>query len=45
MERYKGEVRAGRLPPEWLAKLYETVFEAVTKWDLVVDRWNFDIAT
>jgi hypothetical protein len=45
MERYKGEIRAGRLPPEWSAKLDETVFEAVTKWDLVVGKWNLDIAT
>ena len=44
MERYKGKVRVGRLPPKWLAKLGKTVFETVTIRRLIVYRWNLNIA-
>jgi len=43
-KRYESEVRAGRLPPAWLTKFGKTIFEAVTKWDVVHDWWNLDIA-
>ena len=43
-KRYKGEVGAGRLPPKWLAKLSKTIFEAITKRNIIVDQWKLDIA-
>jgi hypothetical protein len=43
-KRYEGEVRASRLPPKWLTELGKTIFEATTKWNIIVDRWKLDIA-
>jgi hypothetical protein len=43
-KRYEGEVGAGRLPPKCLAKLSNTIFEAITKQNIIVDQWKLDIA-
>jgi hypothetical protein len=42
-KRYKGEVGAGRLPPKGLAKLIKSIFEAIAKRDIIVDRWKLDV--
>ena len=43
-KRCEGEVGAGRLPPKWLAELGKTIFEATTKWNIIVDQQKLDIA-
>ena len=43
-KRYKDKVGAGRLPPKGLVKLSKTIFEAITKRNIIVDQWKLDIA-
>ena len=45
MKRYEQEVRAGRMPPEWSAKLGKIIFKAITKWNSIANPWKLDIAS